>query len=953
VLLIHGYSASGTTFAHAAVPGNLAQTLYEAGRDVWVLDMRCSAGLKTAKKNWTFDVMAEQDIPAAIEYVLAVTRRRKIEAPPKIDIVAHCMGAAMFSMAVLGDSPRQTRLHEKIGRVVFSQVGPAMVLSQTNVLAAYIMRYARHFLNVEQYDFSPKKVSPAAQFFDRALAAMSMPRKEYKRENPFWPPGKATPWAGTRHRMDALYGRTFSLTNLSNDVLEHLDDFFGAFNIETVAQVIHFAATNTVTDRGGINRNVTPRRIRERLRFPMMSIHGEDNGLVDVATLALMRNLLGKAGIPHLNSASGAVPRGTEDDPVAKAQSPYTIEKLIDRNNQHLTPGQPSYLTWRIKGYGHQDCLIGKDARSICRVIAKYLGTPDETTRTPQHSLIGRYARSISRVITKYAGRPDKPPITPSAPARAYKAVAPEFGVRVIREDDKVLIQACDSHGRGSPLRALLIPVKRDDNRLTLHRRDGRSDMPMNRASLADAGARIIKIPKRIVSPHLFEVREWPPHATEVLVLLLYDQVNGVGGNPRAHLTTRDDACQRQSPIIRAVSEALSSDTLDDLRGGLISALGDRHPERITFALASCQYPSDILNHMPDGEHSTPGPADMSLLALGDRLSKPDPPTLLLLAGDQIYADATAGLFDPKILYERYRIPYERRGQSRGSKAVMQRRNLDVQMMPDDHEIRDNWAPNDPGEKPGRRGSEIDSGRAAYFLYQRAPEKVPNDVWHRRVHMGLPFFLGDARTERDGRTALNWSTARIMQPKQFRALRKWLVARGHDDRPKFVLTASALLPRHLAVTEHPACALQSDAWDGYPFSLHAVLKFACDNEIKRLVFLSGDEHLSNLVIAQVRCKETGKKCTLHSIHSSALYAPYPFANGVPDDFKAEDSFTFPKLGRQANRYCCEVSTRFFPGDGFALLTAQRGETGWELDVKFQKNEIGEIKENGDIKLSLG
>jgi phosphodiesterase/alkaline phosphatase D-like protein len=99
---------------------------------------------------------------------------------------------------------------------------------------------------------------------------------------------------------------------------------------------------------------------------------------------------------------------------------------------------------------------------------------------------------------------------------------------------------------------------------------------------------------------------------------------------------------------------------------------------------------------MPGGEHATRGPADASLLALGDLLNKPDAPTLLLLAGDQIYADATAGLFDPKVLDERYRIPQERRGESRGAKAVMQRLDLDVHMMIDDHEIKDNWAPNDP-----------------------------------------------------------------------------------------------------------------------------------------------------------------------------------------------------------------------------------------------------------------
>ena len=89
------------------------------------------------------------------------------------------MGAAMFSMAILGDGFRQKRLHEKIGRVVFSQVGPVMLLSRTNVLAAYVMRYVRHFLSSKEYIFSPQgPVSVVGQLLDRALAAMAMPRRK-------------------------------------------------------------------------------------------------------------------------------------------------------------------------------------------------------------------------------------------------------------------------------------------------------------------------------------------------------------------------------------------------------------------------------------------------------------------------------------------------------------------------------------------------------------------------------------------------------------------------------------------------------------------------------------------------------------------------------------------------------------------------------------------------------
>jgi choline dehydrogenase-like flavoprotein/pimeloyl-ACP methyl ester carboxylesterase len=376
VLLIHGYSASGTTFAHPAVKGNLVQKLYEDGRDVWVLDMRSSAGLTTAVGDWAFEDMALNDIPIAIKHIRAAYggKRRVDGGKCRVDIVAHCMGGAMFSMAVLSERDRNgdpNKLYKKIGRVVFSQVGPVMMLSPANVLAAYVMRYVRHFVPLEKYEFSPQgDMSLAGQVLDRALAAIPMPRNEFLLENPLWPPGKATPWVGTRHRMDALYSRTFSLANLPKPVLDHIDDFFGPLSVFTVSQVIHFAGFNTVTDHYGINKYVTPQRVREQLMFPMMAIHGVDNGLVDVATLALMRNIVvvrdDAREAPYLNESWNAV---------EKCQDASAIEQVIDGTDLKL--GEASLLTWRIRDHGHQDCLIGKDAERICGGIAKYLGRPD------------------------------------------------------------------------------------------------------------------------------------------------------------------------------------------------------------------------------------------------------------------------------------------------------------------------------------------------------------------------------------------------------------------------------------------------------------------------------------------------------------------------------------------------------------------------------------------------
>ncbi len=403
--------------------------------------------------------------------------------------------------------------------------------------------------------------------------------------------------------------------------------------------------------------------------------------------------------------------------------------------------------------------------------------------------------------------------------------------------------------------------------------------------------------------------------------------------------------------MVTLVREALDGDSAGKLRGGLVccseagsestKSAPDAH-RSVTFAVASCKYPNDMFNRMPDGEYATRGPADRSLLALGDRLNEPDPPTLLLLCGDQIYTDATAGLFDPKVADQRFRIPHEQRGESRGSMAVMQRLDLRVEMMIDDHEIRDNWAPNDPEPKtPGKKTS-LELGKSAYFLYERGLLKELKHVWHSFEHKGLPFFLGDTRTEREGKTALNWRQAKIMHPCQLKALRDWLGDARYKDSPKFVLTPSALLPRRLRVAEQPARALHCDAWDGYPASMYDLLGYLCDNEVKGVVFLSGDEHLSNVVTATVTNADGSKSCTLHSIHSSALYSPYPFANGKEEDFKDNESFWLEDPTTRQQAYHCKVKTRFAPGDGYAVLKADSKPTGWRLGVDFY-NATGKRK----------
>jgi PhoD-like phosphatase len=523
------------------------------------------------------------------------------------------------------------------------------------------------------------------------------------------------------------------------------------------------------------------------------------------------------------------------------------------------------------------------------------------------------------------------------------QAVAPSCGLIVQVEDAIVRVQASDSGGRSFPDFAALVSVSHHGDKLQLigHPQAGQDDR-----GLRAQGLMFLRVEDG-ESPYIFEIprSDWPDSEL-VLLLLGYNQVRGIGGTTRPRR-------RRKSNKIDAVKQALAEDGMNELRSGLIcgnlfspSHTSTHERRDVTFAVASCQFPSDFLDHMPWDEHAARGPADGSLLHLSDLLGKGDSPTLLLLAGDQIYVDSTAGLFDPKVKDDVFRLPYERRGQSRGIMAVMQRLDLRVESILDDHEIRDNWEPNDP---PNR----VADGKEAYFIFQRALRKTPPSarVWRNFNHEGIPFFLGDTRTERQGRTALNWRRARIMSSEQCQTLLSWITATNNAGFPKFVLTASAFLPRNLDVARDSACALHSDAWDGYPRSQHALLKFACDNEVKGLVFLSGDEHICSFTKATVTCMRTKRSAVLHSIHSSGLYAPYPFANAKPEDFPSTDNFMFPHP--QRGPYHCAVETYFADErDGFALVTARPENQDWELQVTFHSADGAKPNQPPRVRLEL-
>jgi hypothetical protein len=346
---------------------------------------------------------------------------------------------------------------------------------------------------------------------------------------------------------------------------------------------------------------------------------------------------------------------------------------------------------------------------------------------------------------------------------------------------------------------------------------------------------------------------------------------------------------------------------------------------RARLLLASCQYPPGLFDR---------GPADASGRALEAALgAQPGADTALLLLGDQVYVDATAGAFDPRALDDRFGFAYQRRAARALARTATPPDR--VYALLDDHEIEDGWEPDGTPEAQ----SLLEQGRT-HFVREHgiAP---PKPLW-RTTSRPLPIFLADTRTERTPRTAAGIESARLIGEAQFDALRAFLLGEPRDA-PKVVASPAILLPRHRAAGGHPAHALRSDAWDGYPRTFHRLLAFIARERIRNVVFVSGDEHLG--CVARARLAREGgdaEPVTLHSIHAPALYAPYPFANAVPQDFD-DGAFVFTDPDAARDTYRCEVRA-WFPsqlahapsGDGFVRLeiAACRSRPGWCLSVAY-------------------
>jgi phosphodiesterase/alkaline phosphatase D-like protein len=169
-----------------------------------------------------------------------------------------------------------------------------------------------------------------------------------------------------------------------------------------------------------------------------------------------------------------------------------------------------------------------------------------------------------------------------------------------------------------------------------------------------------------------------------------------------------------------------------------------------------------------------------------------------------------------------------------------------------------------------------------------------------------------------------------MSSAQLDALLDWLtqLEREGNTQPKFIFTGSVVAPVERCNLGH-SLWMRDDGLAGYPADLTTVVRHIVEHEIERVVFVSGDLHLScTAELVLKRCSDS-KQVRATQIVASALYAPFKFANtrACDVDFGAPATIA---LDGYAIDYVPTLLTDI-PAH-FVKVAAEPGNADWSLSV---------------------
>jgi cholesterol oxidase len=270
---------------------------------------------------WLVDLRVSVELPSAFDPTTAdavaredipaaVAQVRKLTGAPKIQVVAHCFGAVAFTMSLLSGL-------QGVRSALLSQVSAHLIPgAMQRIKSGLHMPQILEHLGVRDLTVLTKAGNWPDNLLDEALRLYPVGHDEGC--------GNAL-----CHRATFLYGLLYEHAQLGEQLHANLQELFGVHDIELFSQLAAMVRAGHVVDAAG--QDVYLPQL-ENMNLPLGFIHGTKNRCY--------------------------LPVSTET----------TFNLLVERF------GAAQYERHMIEGYGHLDCIFGKDAAvDVYPVIARYL----------------------------------------------------------------------------------------------------------------------------------------------------------------------------------------------------------------------------------------------------------------------------------------------------------------------------------------------------------------------------------------------------------------------------------------------------------------------------------------------------------------------------------------------------------------------------------------------------
>lgn len=908
IILINGLALTTHAFvAQELKDKSLAAMLYEEGWDVWMLEYRGSPLLDASAEYSSMDEIAQSDIPIAVNKVLE-TISQELQSPNinignlQVYCFSHCVGSASLMMSILGGRLHHQSLNKsKLAGILISQFHPLVVGSKTTQIRLQLAAFVRNVLGMDMLQFTAGQAQTKGiyTFIDRLLASFN-----YDAGNAFSNEKcnheinltKHQPDSTSCKRMTGIFGRSMVHKNILPETHDKLDLYFGRANVGVFLQGAKCVEYERLVNRDGQNVYVNDTNVDNYLVMPLMLLHGRDNVLFNKESLRLTKKYLNRV--------------------FNRERKKRKLDKFL------IAPG-----------YGHFDCTIGKNAHAhIFRPSIDFFNNVHGKPQLELKPYVYRHIQGdhfsrklkwlnttgfVSHAVVEAKSYYLHPNLPLTCPIMGW-----------VRETSESVIcrvwMEVDNENAGDSNKTVAVTKTTIGNQAEYHIwqvykqeiKAQRLVTPNMVSDLPDLNAYVyfmvgdipilksyLNDPKNILKIEMISLKKNllgellgsnPPYVTRIGDIAVEDHkpdelpfnvriapIFTIDSEDKASLDKKfiefkSELDRRYQRANSAMPNTLSRRTLDmknynhcelEITPTQLTTTKDN----LSFVAAGCRHLGLTEFEIDRANHS------LITLSESEGLARAK---FMIMLGDQIYADARAGVLDRSTLIERLIPRYRSAFSSIGFRAIA--RKLPIYTVIDDHEIVDNWSRELESVSDGGLNSVLfENAKAAFCVYQSSfgpPRSSKHNFDYQFSQNGFEFYVLDTRTEK-----IRVPLRQILSPEQWTSLERWLSVQN-PNKPKFIVSGSVFAPGTIENDTSPT-PRQSDNWQMSIPERNHLIDLIARYKLNRLVFLSSDYHCN--AISEIAI---GSDLKAYSIVAPALHAPMRFANASAYELLKEEKF---------------------------------------------------------------